>query len=155
PVLEIRRHLPALERAFDLRHAGPAVETGDRTSRRNTLFFHRANGATAGGAPSLAAAAFRDRAGMRNPPRLEACLCCRHGPRRRRGYADRCQLPALRARELQPARRAADYPYIDPRREHTPRLVICVFQCAGTVRGRPHPSSDHTIVARNETGTNS
>ncbi len=52
PVLEIRRHLSAVERAFDLRHAGPAAQAGDRTARRQPLFLHRADGAPPGGAAS-------------------------------------------------------------------------------------------------------
>ena len=52
PVFEIRRHLSAVERAFDLRHAGPPAQAGDRTARRHALFLDRADGAPAGGAAS-------------------------------------------------------------------------------------------------------
>ena len=60
-VLEIRRHLPAVERAFDLRHAGPPAQAGDRTARRHALFLDRADGAPPGGAAPAAAAALCDR----------------------------------------------------------------------------------------------
>ena len=56
-VLEIRRHLSAVERAFDLRHAGPPAQAGDRAARRHALFLDRADGAPAGGAAPAAAAA--------------------------------------------------------------------------------------------------
>ena len=42
----------------------------------------------------------------------------RHGSGKGRGHADRRQLPALRTRKLQPARRAADHADADPGREH-------------------------------------
>ena len=58
----------------------------------------------------------------------------RHGSRENRGHADRRQLPALRTRKLQPARRAADHPHPDPRREHPAGVVVRVQQCAGVVR---------------------
>ena len=48
----------------------------------------------------------------------QAGLCHRHGSGEDRRHADRRQLPALRARKLQPARRAADHAHADPRREH-------------------------------------
>ena len=51
-----------------------------------------------------------------------------------RRHADRRQLPALRARKLQPARRAADHPDADPGREHAADVVVCVLQRAGIVR---------------------
>ncbi len=63
-------------------------------------------------------------------------LCHRHGPGKNRGHADRRQLPALRTRKLQPARRAADHPHLDPRREHKARVVVCVQQCEGVVRAQ-------------------
>ena len=71
-VLEIRRHLPAVERAFDLRHAGPPAQAGDRTARRHALFLDRADGAPPGGAAPAAAAALCDRSGLRNPPRRQS-----------------------------------------------------------------------------------
>jgi hypothetical protein len=46
-----------VERAFDLRHAGPPAPPGDRTTRRHALFLDRADGAPSGGAASAAAAA--------------------------------------------------------------------------------------------------
>ena len=84
----------------------------------NKLFFNRADGAPPGGAASAAAAALCDRARLRDPPRLAPDLCRRHGSGQNRGHPDRRQLPALRARKLQPARRAADHAHADPRREH-------------------------------------
>ena len=75
PVLEIRRHLPAVERALLVRHPGPAAEAGDRTAGRQPLLLDRADGAPPGGAASQAAAALRDRTRLRNPPRLQADLC--------------------------------------------------------------------------------
>ena len=105
---------PVVERAFDLRHAGPPAQAGDRTARRHALFLDRADGAPPGGAAPAAAAALCDRAGLRNPPCGEAGLCRRHGSGESRGHADRRQLPALRTRKLQPARRAADHANADP-----------------------------------------
>src|SRR5215213_302273 len=67
PVLEIRRHLPAVERALDLRHAGPPAQAGDRAARRHALLFDRTDGAPAGGAAPAAAAALCDRPRVRNP----------------------------------------------------------------------------------------
>ncbi len=81
-----------------------------------------------------AAAALCDRPRLRNPPRREAGLRHRHRSRKGRGHADRRQLPALRARKLQPARRAADHADADFGREHAAAVVVCVQQCAGVVR---------------------
>ena len=64
----------------------------------------------------------------------KAGLRRRHGSGEGRGHADRRQLPALRARKLQPARRAADHAHADSRREHAAGELVCVFQCAGVVR---------------------
>ena len=64
---------------------------------------------------------------------VKADLCDRHGSGKDRGHADRRQLPALRTRELQPARRAADHPHADPRREHAAGELVRVFECAGVV----------------------
>ncbi len=69
PVLQIRRHLSAVERAFDLRHAGSPAEAGDRAARRHALFLDRADGAPACRSPSTTAAALCDRARLRDPPR--------------------------------------------------------------------------------------
>ena len=128
---------PLVECAFDLRYAGPAIEAGDRAARRHPLFLDRADAAPAGCAASSAEAALCDRPGLRNPPRLKADLCDRHGPGKDRGHADRRQLPALRTRELQPARRAADHPHADPRREHAAGELVRVFECAGVVNSLP------------------
>ena len=84
----------------------------------SAVFLHRADGAPAGGAAPAAAAALCHRPRLRNPPRREAGVRHRHGPGKSRGHADRRQLPALRARKLQPARRAADHADADPGREH-------------------------------------
>ncbi len=108
-VFEIRRHLSIVERAFDLRHAGPPAQAGDRTARRHALLFDRADGAPPGGAAPAAAAALCDRSRLRNPPCGQTRLCRRNGSGEGGGHPDRRQLPALRARKLQPARRAADH----------------------------------------------
>ena len=63
----------------------------------------------------------------------------RHGSGKNRGHADRRQLPALRARKLQPARRAADHPHADPRRKHPAGVVVRVHQCAGVVISQRRP----------------
>ena len=87
----------------------------------------------------LAAAAFCDRPRLRDPPRRKARLCRWHGPGEDRGHADRRQLQALRTRKLQPARRAADHPHLDPGREHAAGVVVRVFQRTGVVRGGAPP----------------
>ena len=77
--------------------------------------------------------ALRHRSRLRNPPRRQTGLRHRHGPGKSRGHADRRQLPALRTRKLQPARRAADHADADPGREHAAGDVVCVLQCEGVV----------------------
>ena len=58
-----------------------------------------------------------------------------HGPGESRGHADRRQLPALRARKLQPARRAADHAHADPGREH----AACEARLAFSSSLNPQP----------------
>ncbi|MEY9265470.1 transcriptional regulator with XRE-family HTH domain [Bradyrhizobium elkanii] len=141
PVLQVRRHLPALERALDLRHAGSPAQPGDRIAGRHALFLDRADGAPAGGALPAAAAALCDRARLRDPSRGQAHLCHRHGSGKGRGHPDRRQLPALRARELQPARRAADHAHPDPGRDDAAGVLVRVLECAGVVsQGSIHRS---------------
>jgi len=50
PFSKFGGHLSAVERAFDLRHAGPPAQPGDRTARRHKIFLDRADAAPAGGA---------------------------------------------------------------------------------------------------------
>ena len=71
--------------------------------------------------------------GLRNPPRRKTGLRHRHGSGESRGHADRRQLPAVRARKLQPARRAADHADADPGREHAAGVVVFVQQRPRTV----------------------
>ena len=74
----------------------------------------------------------------------------RHGPGENRGHADRRQLPALRARKLRPARRAADHAHADPGRDDAAGDVVRVFECAGVVRGgsAAHHASLRVIAAQ-------
>ena len=66
---------------------------------------------------------------IRHASKLSWGLCRRHGSRKSRGHADRRHWPVVRTRKLQPARRAADHANLDPRREHTARVVVRVLQC--------------------------
>jgi predicted transcriptional regulator/DNA-binding XRE family transcriptional regulator len=107
-----------------------AVETGDRTARRHALFLDRANGAATDRPAPSGPAALCHRTRLRNPPRNKTGLCRWHGSGKDRGHADRRQLPALRAGELQPARRAAHHPHSHSRRKHPSGVVIRLLQCA-------------------------
>ena len=109
------------------------AQAGDRAARRHALFLDRADGASPGGAAPAAAAAFRHRTRLRNPPCDKTGLRHRDGPGKSRGHPDRRQLPAVRTRKLQPARRAADHPDADPGREHAAGEFVRVFQCEGVV----------------------
>ena len=73
-------------------------------------------------------------------------LCHRHGSGKGRGHPDRRQLPALRTRKLQPARRAADHADPDPGREHAAGEFVRVFECEGIVRGELR-SDGRTVIA--------
>ncbi len=110
------------------------LNAGDRTARRHALLLDRADGAPAGGAPPAAAAAHAIGLGceIRHATKLVYAAGMDLG--KGRGDADRRQLPALRTRELQPARRAADHAQPDPRREHAAGVVVRVFECTGVVR---------------------
>ena len=85
--------------------------------------------------------------GLRNPPRVETGLRDGDGSGDGRGHADRRQLPALRARKLQPARRAADHAHADSGREHAAGEFVRVFQCAGVV-GPRHCERSEAIQSR-------
>ena len=93
--------------------------------------------------------------GLRNPPRRQAGLRHRHGSGKSRGHADRRQLPALRTRKLQPARRAADHADVDSGREHAAGVVVRVQQCAGVVsRSGAKGRLAQTVILR-ESGVSS
>jgi len=97
---------PAVERALDFRHPGPAAQAGDRTSRRHA-YFSIAQMVRRPVAPhpqphrALRSGSAAKSATPPNWSTPAAWIWKR--PRARRS----AQLPALRTRKLQPARRAA------------------------------------------------
>ncbi len=98
------------------------------------LLFAGADGAAAGCALAASAATLRHRARLRHSSCGEARLCRRHGPRQSAGHADWRELQIVRARELQPARRAAIDPHIDPRRKYAADVLVRVLKRAGIVK---------------------
>src|SRR5262249_13255239 len=141
PVLEVRRHLPAVERARDLRDAGPAGHPGHPAPRRRALLLDRADRAARRRALRTTAAALCDRTRLRAQIRLAARLLGRAQPRQGGGDPDRRQLPAVRAHELQPARRAAAHPPAGARRIDPWRLALHVRACPAGVREGSNPSA--------------
>ena len=100
-----------------------------------------------------AAAALRDRPRLRDQIRLAAGLL--DGAQPHRHHADRRQLPPVRARQLQPARRAAADARTAVRRDDARRLAVPVQRGAGVIgRSALHlPVIARSVAARSAAAT--
>ena len=116
---------------------GQPRHADDRAARRHALFLDRADGAPAGRA-AIRSRSRATRSGSAARSDTPRGWSIRPGSisDNAEAHADRRQLPALRARQLRPARRAAAHAHIDVRREHAAGVAVRVLECAGAVRGQ-------------------